>query len=177
MKMAPKFKFEAIKLIVGLGNPGARYAHTYHNAGRVVVTALADVPEEDFESSSDYLSYQSTAHTFVIPRTFMNQSGPSVKAAMRTFRVKPRELLVVHDDADLTLGSHRIAWARGAAGHHGVESIMNALGTKEFWRLRIGVRPPALGTAKADTFVLRPMTKTAEAVIEEVTEKFLRDLS
>lgn len=177
MKMAPKFKFEAIKLVAGLGNPGERYARTYHNAGRLVLTKLADVSEKDFKPSPDYLSYRGAEHAFVVPRTFMNASGPAIKSALRAFRAKPRELLVVHDDADLALGSYRIAWGRGAAGHHGVESIMSALGTKEFWRLRIGVRPPALGKAKADTFVLRGMPKTAEAAIEEVTKKFLQDLS
>lgn len=172
MKMAPKFKFDAIKLVAGLGNPGERYARTYHNAGRLVVAELANVPEKDFKSLKDYLSYRGADHTFVIPRTFMNASGPAIKSALRALRAKPHELLVIHDDADLALGSYRIAWARGAAGHHGVESIMNALGTKEFWRLRIGVRPPSLKNAKADTFVLRPMSEIAEAAIAAIAEGF-----
>jgi PTH1 family peptidyl-tRNA hydrolase len=167
--MTPEFKPETIKLIVGLGNPGTRYAHTYHNAGRIAVRALSDAPETGF----------ATGHRFLVPNTFMNESGSAVKRALR---VKPKALLVVHDDADLPLGSYRLSFARGAAGHHGVESVIRALGTKEFWRLRIGVRPlSAEGPegsrarrAKADTFVLRPMTKTAEAAILMAVEEFER---
>lgn len=172
MKMAPKFKLSAIKLVVGLGNPGVRYARTYHNTGRMAVTALANVPEKDFKPSTDYLSYRATDRIFIIPRTFMNGSGLAIKSALRALRAKPRELLVVHDDADLTLGTYRLAWARGAAGHRGVESIMSALGTKEFWRLRIGIRSPAFEKKKADAFVLCITTRADETSIRGAVEKF-----
>lgn len=157
--MTPEFKPETIKLVVGLGNPGTRYARTYHNAGRLAVRALADAPETGF----------ATGCRFFMPSTFMNESGMAVKRALR---VKPKALLLVHDDADLPLGSYRLAWARGGAGHHGVESVFRALGTREFWRLRIGVRPPSLSRAKADTFVLRPLSRVAEAAILAAVEEF-----
>lgn len=179
MKMAPKFKFDAIKLVAGLGNPGERYARTYHNAGRLVVAELANVPEKDFKSLKDYLSYRGADHTFVIPRTFMNASGPAIKSALHAFRAKPRELLVVHDDADLALGTTRLHYGRGSAGHRGVESVIAAIGTKNFWRLRIGVRPPLLRDKKADEpclpagrFVLKPMPREARDTIIAAVERF-----
>lgn len=172
MKMAPKFKFEAIKLVAGLGNPGEPYARTYHNAGRLVIAELANVPEKDFKSSKNYLSYRGTDHTFVIPRTFMNASGPAIKSALHAFRAKPRELLVVHDDADLALGTTRLHYGRGSAGHRGVESVIAAIGTKNFWRLRIGVRPPLLRDKKADEFVLKPMPREARDITIAAVERF-----
>jgi PTH1 family peptidyl-tRNA hydrolase len=179
--MTPEFKPETIKLVVGLGNPGTRYTHTFHNVGRLVVCTLAGVPETKFKPSPHYCLHRDAERTFAVPRTFMNESGPAVKHALRALRLKPHALLLVHDDADLALGTYRLAWGRGAAGHHGVESVFHALGTKEFWRLRIGIRPPRLDgesrlgppsprRAKADTFVLRPMPRTAETAVRTVAE-------
>lgn len=156
--MAPKFKPEHITLVVGLGNPGERYARTYHNAGRIAMRAL----EEDRTPFAPRTR-------FIVTDTYMNESGLAVKRALRA---KPSALLVVHDDADLPIGSYRLVFARGAAGHHGVESIIRALGTKEFWRLRIGIRPPAMKNAKADSFVLRPMSKTAFKEVLASVEAF-----
>ena len=158
--MTSEFKLESIKLVVGLGNPGRRYARTYHNAGRLAVRTFSDASAIGFAPGPHFLN----------PEAFMNESGPAVKRALRT---KPKTLLVVHDDTDLPLGSYRLAFGRGAAGHHGVESVIRALGTKEFWRLRIGIRPPSLKNAKADAFVLRPMSKTAEAAVRNAAESFL----
>ena len=184
LKTVREFRPETIKLIVGLGNPGARFARTYHNAGRLVVGALAGTPETKFKSSSSYLSHRDARYTFAVPRTFMNESGPAVKNALRMLRVKPRELLLIHDDADIPLGSFRLAWARGSAGHHGVESAIHAIGTKDFWRLRVGIRPPSSPAhaegpeshtarrAKADTFVLRQMPRAAQAAIAAIAEEF-----
>lgn len=182
MKMAPKFKFESIKLVAGLGNLGEPYARTYHNAGRLVVAELANVPEKDFKSSKDYLSYRGANHTFIIPRTFMNASGPAIKSALHAFRAKPLELLVVHDDADLALGTTRLHYGRGSAGHRGVESVIAAIGTKNFWRLRIGVRPsPRRSTSEggpphqkvnAGDFVLKPMPREARDIIIAAVERF-----
>ncbi|MFH0806563.1 MAG: aminoacyl-tRNA hydrolase [Candidatus Brennerbacteria bacterium] len=175
--MASEFKLETIKLVVGLGNPGAKYARTYHNAGRLVVVTIAGIPETKFKSSTHFLFHKSPHCVFAVLRTFMNESGPAIKSALRTLRVKPKEIVLVHDDTDLPLGSYRLVWARGAAGHHGVKSTIQALGTDEFWRLRIGIRPPSQPHTKADAFVLRQMSKTAEAAVLTIAEMFRELLS
>lgn len=156
--MGPKFKPEHITLVVGLGNPGTRYARTYHNAGRIVARALE-------EGNAPF----APRTRFIVTDTYMNESGSAVKRALRA---KPSTLLVVHDDTDLPAGSYRLVFARGAAGHHGVQSVIRALGTKEFWRLRVGVRPPAMRNAKADSFVLRPMSKTTFKEVLAAAEAF-----
>ncbi|MBI2278885.1 MAG: aminoacyl-tRNA hydrolase [Candidatus Brennerbacteria bacterium] len=174
-----EFRAETIKLVIGLGNPGAAYARTYHNAGRLVARAFAGIPESKFHARENFLSHRTPARTFVIPQTFMNESGRGAAAARRAFRAKPQACLVIHDDADLPLGAFRLQYGRGSAGHHGVESVIRAFGTKEFWRLRIGIRPPQMEREKVDApclpagrFVLRPMTRAAETAIRSAAEEF-----
>lgn len=160
--MKPEFKPETIRLVVGLGNPDSRYAHTYHNAGRIAMETL-ETGDAAFAPRC----------RFFTPDTFMNESGSAVARMLRVRGAKPSALLVVHDDADLSLGAYRLQFGRGAAGHHGVESVIASLGTKEFWRLRIGVRSVRLKNAKADAFVLRPMSREDEAAVEEAAKGFL----
>jgi PTH1 family peptidyl-tRNA hydrolase len=168
--MNPPFN---IAIIVGLGNPGPRYEHTYHNAGALALdeikktmtmtmTRRGTTPLFEFERfSRDHGRGKSTTLTLVRPRCFMNESGPAVARALSFFKVPPQRLLVAHDDSDLPLGTARFAFGRGSAGHHGIASVIEALGTENFWRLRIGVRPgrggDALGRPKAGSFVLRRM--------------------
>ncbi|MDP3975117.1 MAG: aminoacyl-tRNA hydrolase [Candidatus Jorgensenbacteria bacterium] len=182
--MTEEFNPRAIKLIVGLGNPGRRYRFTYHNAGRLAALTLAGVPESKFRATKNFRAYRGAHHTFIIPDTFMNESGRAVAEALRVHRVKPDACLIIHDDTDLPLGASDLAFARGSAGHHGVESIVKVLGTKDFWRLRIGVRtspPTATRTrlvfdsskrVKAGTFVLRPMPRVARETVLALAEKF-----
>ena len=168
------FNPKNIKLVVGLGNPGAKYTRTYHNAGRLAITIL----EENREVFGPRCR-------FFIPETFMNESGPAVIKALREYSAPAKKtrtrrvrsfanFLLVHDDSDLPLGTYRLVFGRGGAGHHGVDSVVRALGTKEFWRLRIGIRPAAFKNKKAGEFVLKPITKNGEAAVEKATEEFLQ---
>ncbi|OGZ01607.1 MAG: hypothetical protein A3A43_01725 [Candidatus Liptonbacteria bacterium RIFCSPLOWO2_01_FULL_56_20] len=171
------------KLIVGLGNPGLRYRHTYHNAGLLALDHLAKITDAaQFQPiTSRGFSYVRVRETILIrPLVLMNRAGDAVAAAMRHFRVKPEETLVMHDDADLMVGEYRFAFGRGAAGHHGVESIVARIGTTHFSRLRIGIRTDAaLPRKKAGEFVLRKISgadmKTLYGVfgaaIENIKEK------
>lgn len=172
-----------IKLIIGLGNPGAAYKNTYHNVGFCAIDALLKSSQGKknvlrpvregrfaYEKLGTYILIQ--------PRTFMNESGAPVAAALRRFKAKPEELLVIHDDADIPAGEFKIAFGRGSAGHRGVLSIIEALGTKNFWRLRIGVRgqfSPAGAKVKASEFVLKTMRpedrKRIYSVLAGITEK------
>jgi PTH1 family peptidyl-tRNA hydrolase len=168
--MAVEFKPETIKLVVGLGNPGTRYRHTAHNAGRAVTLMLANIPETEFRTSQWFCAHRGSPFTFVLPETFMNESGIAVKAALHAFRAKPSACLVIHDDSDLPLGTFRIQYGRGAAGHHGVESVIRMLGTKDFWRLRLGVQPTPLKRERADAFVLKPMSRKTREILAATAE-------
>ena len=157
----------SVKLIVGLGNPGDEYQATYHNAGALFVAFLqktGDIPK-DKKSTPLYTAARIGTRWIAIPRTFMNESGRAVRAALGMRKARPDALLVAHDDSDIPLGKFKLAFGRGAAGHRGVESVIATLGTDRFWRLRIGVR---YRPGKAGSFVLRPMSATDRDTLHSV---------
>lgn len=162
--MADTSSLRDIKLIIGLGNPGEEYAHTFHNAGRLFIAWRAQSCGKEIghfkTPTRKHFSYETCdGQTLAVPTTFMNESGIAVSEALAFFNAAPEELLVVHDDSDLNLGEHAYAFDRGSAGHHGIDSVVGALGTTAFWRLRIGIRPEIEGPRKkAGEFVLRQLS-------------------
>jgi len=148
-------------LIAGLGNPGARHERDRHNVGWMVLDELARRHRLSFKSKfSGRLSearLRESRIALLKPETYMNESGRSIAAATRYFKLAPGDVLVVHDDIDLELGRLQAREGGGLAGHNGLRSIAQALGTQEFLRLRIGVGRPGRGDRRdvAD-FVLAP---------------------
>jgi len=136
-------------LIAGLGNPGREHERDRHNAGWMVVDELARRHEGSFRSKfSGRLAETRIGESRVAllePETYMNESGRSIAAAARFFKVSPEALLVVHDDVDLDVGRLQARLGGGLAGHNGLRSIAKALGTPEFLRLRVGVGRPGRG--------------------------------
>lgn len=136
-----------IRLILGLGNPGKEYEGTRHNAGRAAAEYFAKkigAGEFEFDKKSNSLISEGKikkAKIFIaLPETFMNKSG---QAAAKLIHPKKelKELVVIHDDLDITLGRFKISYGKSSGGHKGVESVMRALKTKNFVRIRIGVSP------------------------------------
>ncbi len=181
-------KIPEFKLIIGLGNSGAEYLSTYHNAGFLFAEFLAG---EKFKKKKDFEFFQSGGRIFAKPLGFMNESGKGAVSAMKYFRVKPAEILVVHDDADLAAGNYKISFGRGAAGHRGVASLIERLKTKDFWRLRIGIRAPSASSERASSakeaapekrpkageFVLRPISSADFKEIKTAFEKSAKNLN
>ncbi len=134
-----------MKLIAGLGNPGASYVNTPHNVGFDVVDALAQRLEAGWKNSSGFrahvarTTYAGEALLLMKPQTFMNLSGTSVAPLLRYYGGGPGDLTVVLDDADLPLGKLRIRSAGGSGGHRGLASVIEALGTEAFSRVRLGI--------------------------------------
>lgn len=133
-----------IRLVVGLGNPGADYAATRHNAGFLVVDELAlllhaDVRRRECGALTGEAEPDGKRIILAKPQTYMNQSGEAVRRLLQKYGVAPGECLVVYDDMDLPLGRLRLRPAGGAGGHRGMLSIIAALGTEEFPRLRVGI--------------------------------------
>ncbi len=163
-----------MKVVVGLGNPGPRYAGTRHNVGFAVVDRLAEGPgggrfQERFQAQVGELTEGGERVMLVKPLTFMNLSGRCVREVLDYYRVPMEELLVVCDDINLPLGKLR-ARARGThGGHNGLRDIQNHLGTTEYPRLRVGVGAPAAEGAAIDHVLGRFRPGEREAIDDAVT--------
>lgn len=136
---------EPMHLIVGLGNPGAEYARTRHNAGFLLVEKLAAQWKAGWNSERKFVARMAkSSHggkkiLLCEPQTFMNLSGESVAAVVKFYQLPPTSVLVAVDDADLPLGEIRLRPGGGSGGHHGLDSVAQHLGSKEYARLRIGI--------------------------------------
>jgi PTH1 family peptidyl-tRNA hydrolase len=166
-------------LVAGLGNPGREYERNRHNVGFMVVEELTRRHEARFRSKFHgrlaELRLERSRVALLAPETFMNESGRSLVAAARYFKLDPEQLLVVHDDVDLEPGRLQLRLGGGLAGHNGLRSITTALATKEFLRLRVGVGRPGRGDRRSvadfvlsnfdsDTDVAEIVSRAADAV-------------
>ena len=143
-----------LRLVVGLGNPGTKYAGTRHNIGFMVLERLAATRGLGFKQQSKLhglgadFGVGDQRLRLLMPQTFMNDSGRSVRAALNWYGLTPDQLLVLVDDMDLPLGRLRLRAQGSAGGHNGLRSMIQHLGTQEFPRLRIGIGAPALNPAE-----------------------------
>jgi peptidyl-tRNA hydrolase, PTH1 family len=172
-------------LVVGLGNPGREHARDRHNAGWLVVDELARRHDGSFRSkfSGQLAEIRADGQKIALlkPETYMNLSGDSLGAAARFFKLPLEQIAVVHDDVDLDPGRIQVRLGGGLAGHNGLRSIRQALGSAEFLRVRVGVGRPGRGDRRpvAD-YVLSPFAPEddADAVVNraaEAVETLLRD--
>lgn len=163
-----------MRLILGLGNPGATYAKTRHNAGfwviekaaarwagRLVRRGLAQ--RASVRQGSELIELAGTLD-------FMNVTGPPLKGLLREYQLSPDDLILVHDDLDLEPGRLRIKQSGGHGGHNGIRSVIDALGTSEFLRLKIGIGRPAPGQDSAE-YVLEAVTDEEMEIIEPCLER------
>jgi PTH1 family peptidyl-tRNA hydrolase len=151
------------ELIVGLGNPGSQYAKTRHNIGFMVADLLATRLGAPFKvhkrSGAEIVTGRLGNRSVVLakPRTYMNESGRHVGPLAKFYSVSPADVIVIHDELDIDFGKIRLKLGGGEGGHNGLRSVVNALGTKDFQRVRIGIgRPP--GRKDPAAFVLEPFT-------------------
>lgn len=156
---------------MGLGNPGAGYANTRHNAGFMAADEAGRIlgVKFDREICQSFVADTDAGDERCVlakPQTFMNKSGAAVAALMRKFSVELKDLTVAHDDIDVPLGTLKDKTGGGAGGHNGVSDIARALGSPDFRRLRIGVGRPPEGWDVAD-YVLSPFEKAERQVIEK----------
>jgi PTH1 family peptidyl-tRNA hydrolase len=155
-------------LIVGLGNPGKQYENTRHNFGFRVLDLLIGTDEWENKYESQFLKLDDLI--LAKPQTFMNNSGQSVKEILKFYPTA--QVVVIHDELDLALGSIKIQKGASAAGHNGVQSIIDELGTKDFIRIRLGIDNPEIrGQIPGDEFVLQKFTKEEDQIVKEVLEK------
>ncbi|CAA9563456.1 MAG: Peptidyl-tRNA hydrolase [uncultured Truepera sp.] len=156
------------KLIVGLGNPGPQYRETRHNAGFLVLDALAARHGVSFRVGKNAEEAKWEGVTLLKPTTFMNASGSAVQAALSKARLTPADLLIVHDDLDLPFGRLRIRTGGSAGGQRGVADTVRRLGP-EFTRLKVGISRPPAGW-KVDSWVLSRFQEAEKSLLKEVVE-------
>lgn len=180
-----------MNLIIGLGNPGFRYKKTRHNAGFMAV----DYIQKNIGGFSKWknnkkllVEISENPEPDIIlakPQTYMNKSGIAAKILITNYPVVRNELVplpitnlfAIHDDFDIPVGKYKLEKDRGAAGHHGVQSIIDSLGTSEFWRLRIGIRPANISPQdKAEDYVLKKFTREEKTIIEKIIPKAVKDV-
>lgn len=164
-----------MKLVVGLGNPGRRYRNTRHNVGWEVVDRLARrlgvaVNEEDGWSLLGRATIGRKRLLLANPQTYVNLSGTAVQDLKRRHRIKPAEILIVLDDLELPLGRLRLRPRGSHGGHNGLRSVLDALGTDDVARLRIGIGRPPAGVDPAE-YVLTRFSPPEETMVESVLDK------
>lgn len=178
-----------IKLIVGLGNPGAEYEATRHNAGFWLVDQLARMGGATPRVEGRFHGLAARARLWdqdiwlLKPSTFMNRSGLAVVSLARFYKVLPDEILVAHDEMDLPAGSVKLKRGGGSGGHNGLKDISAHLSTQDYWRLRIGVGHPRDGGGGASqredvvNFVLKPPRREEQQAIDEAIDRCIAPLS
>jgi PTH1 family peptidyl-tRNA hydrolase len=168
----------ALRLIIGLGNPGAEYSETRHNAGFWFCERLARELGASFSRESRYHGLVAKARIdgrdlwLLMPQTFMNRSGQSVQALAHFYRIAPAEMLVVHDELDIPPGQLRLKFGGGLGGHNGLKDITSHLGTQDYWRLRIGIGHPGDKNDVAN-YVLKPPRKEEAGEIDAAIDRAL----
>lgn len=167
-----------MKLIVGLGNPGEKYINTRHNLGFMVVDEYAKkcLPSTDY---GDFWKYEKKFKAEVgrlksedillaKPQTYMNNSGMAVVAVAKYFKIQPEDIIIVYDELDLPLGKTRVRTGGGAAGHHGVESVIESLKTDQFQRVRLGIGP---AKGSPEKFVLEPFMPSEKTKVKKMIQE------
>jgi len=163
-------------LIVGLGNPGEKYKNTRHNVGFRVVDELKkdlNLADFDFDKKSNSFFSKNSGLLLVKPDTYMNLSGQAVNSLNSYYKIKEEDKIIVHDDIDLPIGQIKISKDRGSAGHKGVESVIKNLGTKNFIRIRIGIKPKSGRPKKTEDFVLKNFNKEEREIINKTISRSL----
>lgn len=153
-----------LKAILGLGNTGSKYKNTYHNVGHQMI---------DFLIENDVFPKKII---IIKSEGFMNESGSSALKILKKSGGKPENLLVIQDDSDIALGKYKLSINRTSAGHKGIEDIINKIGSKNFWRLRIGIRPIE-EEGKALDFVLKTIKKENKEILKKVFEEAVNSLT
>ena len=163
-------------LFIGLGNPGSEYKNTRHNIGREIAGAFArehDFPELHFEKKAKAWIAEGKIGkekiAVMLPDTLMNNSGKAIGFFAAFFKIKPERIVLIHDDADIPLGSAKMSFGRGSAGHKGVESAIRAVKSKNIWRFRIGIAGKR--DIPAEKIVLRKFTPDETKLVKKISKK------
>ena len=183
-----------MRLIIGLGNPGEEYENTRHNVGFEVVDTIARKEDAIFSFEKKFNAEVAKARfdgkpvVLAKPHTFVNKSGEAVRKLKLFYKMKPENIVVIHDDLDIEFGNFKMSFAKDSGGHRGVQSIIDALKTNKFWRLRVGTANRKLTTARHQKtlkakkesvghFVLSKFSPSEQDEIKKLIKKALERLT
>ena len=161
-------------LVVGLGNPGEKYAATRHNIGQMVVDELAqrhNIKMSSHKSRNEIAAFKlgsgENTHSIIIakPKSFMNETGGPVKALANFYSVEPAKIIALHDELDIAFAAIRVKFAGGENGHNGLKSLTSAFGTPEYFRVRLGIGRP-MGQQDPADFVLKAFSKEEQKTLD-----------
>lgn len=167
---------QPIQLIVGLGNPGNQYQHTRHNVGQWLVEAIADNNHLSLRNEAKFYGryakerFEQHAIHLLIPTTYMNNSGQSVNAVAKFFKILPEQILIIYDDLDLPCGKSKLKPSGGHGGHNGIRDIINHLGSKNFPRLRLGIGHPGHKDLVLNYVLGTPKKSEKEKILAAITD-------
>jgi len=167
-----------MKLFFGLGNPGKEYENTRHNLGQMIIRNYVETfCKTSLLNRTKFNSQicEINKNIFAISTDFMNLSGTSVRKVADFYKIPPENIYLIHDDLDLPVGEWRLQFDRGPAGHNGVKSVIENLGTQAFWRLRIGIGKPEFDNA--EEYVLKPFSKDEKVLISQTIDKITKEIS
>lgn len=177
-----------MKLIVGLGNPGEKYAMVRHNLGFTVLDEFAwkcTIDNVQFTIDQKFKSEITKAGDLIFakPLTYMNNSGMAVRLLVDYYKIEPADVIIIHDELDLPLGKIKVRIGGAAAGHHGVESVIKALGTDKFIRVRLGIGNLKTKSAErkavhvsAEKFVLEPFMHSEKSQVKHMLKQAIKSL-
>ena len=166
-----------MRLIIGLGNPGKQYELTRHNVGFLALDHIAKELELDWSEhkKTQSLLAKSVGTILIKPQTFMNLSGESVRQALNFFKLEISDLIVIHDDVDVDLGKIKTTRSSRAAGNNGIKSIIEQLGTQDFFRIRVGIRTEEKDKIPTEKFVLARFQKDELETIKNLLPQIKKE--
>lgn len=163
-----------MKLYVGLGNPGTKYLKTRHNLGQMIVQKL--VPQLNSSPKLNSQIYKDKDTIYAITDEYMNNSGIAVAKIANYYKISPADIYIIHDDLDLPVGEWKVQFDRGPAGHNGVISTIQHLGTKSFNRIRVGIGHPIENQPAVEDYVLLPFSSEENVLIQKTIDKIVEDI-
>ncbi len=166
-----------MKLFFGLSNPGKQYQNTRHNLGQMIINNYVRaqrVASLRLKSKLNSFITEIDKNIFAISTGFMNESGIALQKVAAFYKISPENIYLIHDDLDLPVGEWRLQFDRGPAGHNGVKSVIENLGTQAFWRIRVGIGKPEFDNT--EEYVLKPFSKEEKMLISETLDKILTEI-
>ena len=162
--------------MAGLGNPSNEYENTYHNIGLTFINTIASNEWKKIRGKHFIYTIKNNI-IFIKPMLFMNENGIAVTEALKYFKNKPSELLIIHDDSDIYWNEYKIDFNKGSAGHNGVQSVIKEVGTKGFWRLRLGIREDIINHKSLNGDLPQKQIKASDFVLNKLKTKHTNELS